>query len=151
MAEKDPVCVYGTDLEELRSGDTLPSAYFKSEVVVTSTSANFNTATPTDVNGMTFTITEDGDYVVHGAVNCDAENDIILMYLAVDTGGGAVTDTDSEVSHQGAGKKAEQMTIQITYPLDGLVIGDVVTLQIDTDGNDIDLQTRRMLIQKWTA
>jgi len=49
--------------------------YFKDSVVITSVSNNFNTSAPTDIPLMTYTITQDGDYILYAIVNTNPDQD----------------------------------------------------------------------------
>lgn len=138
--------VYDYLLGKLRTSDSGGNStiYFKDEVEVTTTSANFNSTTPTNVPNMTYTITQAGDYVFYGIVNCiNEESKEVEMYFAKN--GTTITSSVISDRHQ----KNDNQSIQGTYPLDGLVVGDVITIQMNTIGFDVDITTRRMLIQSW--
>ena len=138
---------YGTDASGTKGFHALPNtsqSYFKAEVEVTTASNNFNSNTPTNVPDMTYTITQAGDYVFYAIVNCNNdENEELDMYFAKN----GTTITNSVVTDRQ--QKDQDQSIQGTYPIDGLVIGDVITVQFDTRGDNVDLATRRMLIQSW--
>lgn len=120
------------------------SNYLKDRVIVTTASPNFNSGTPTNVPGMTYNIPNDGDYVFHTVININSDqNEGALAYFAVD----GVTETDSEVGVRV--QKNDDESISITYDIDGLTTGQVITVQLDTNGDNMDLNTRRMLIQSW--
>ncbi len=120
------------------------SSYLKDRVIVTTASPNFQSGTPTNVPGLTYNVPQDGDYVVHALVNINSDqNEGALLYLAVD----GVTDTDSEVGVRM--QKNDDESLSITYDIDGLTAGQVITVQLDTNGDNMDLNTRRMLIQSW--
>ncbi|GAG30713.1 unnamed protein product, partial [marine sediment metagenome] len=36
-----------------------------------------------------------------------------------------------------------------TFVLDGLVNGDLITFQFDTRNDNVDIETRRIIIQSW--
>ena len=138
---------YGTNASGTKGFHALPTAsssYLKADVEVTTTSNNFNSSTPTNVPDMTYTITQDGDYVFYAVVNCDNDqNEELDMYFAKN----GTTINNSIVTDRQ--QKNQDQSIQNTYPIDGLVIGDVITVQFDTRGDNVDLETRRMLIQSW--
>ena len=138
---------YGTDASGTKGFHALPNtsqSYFKAEVEVTTPSANFNSTTPTNVPDMTFTITQDGDYVFYAAVSCNNDqNEELDMYFAKD----GTTITNSVLIDRQ--QKNQDQSIQNTYPIDGLVVGDIITVQFDIRGDNVDLGTRRMLIQSW--
>ena len=118
--------------------------YFKDRVIVTTTSNNFNSNIPANVPGLTFAITLDGDYVFNAIVNNNNDqNEELEMYYAVN----GATILDSVVFKRE--QKNQDDNIQGTYDIDGLVIGDVVTVQLDTRGDNVDLLTRRMIIRSW--
>jgi len=118
--------------------------YFKDRIVVTTISNNFNSNVPANVPGLTFVITLDGDYVFNAIVNNNNDqNEELEMYYAVN----GATILDSVVFKRE--QKNQDDNIQGTYDIDGLVIGDVVTVQLDTRGDNVDLLTRRMIIRSW--
>ncbi len=120
-------------------------SYFKDSVIITSNSNNFNSGTPTDIPLMTYTITQDGDYILYAVVNSNPDQDEGFdIYYAVN----GVTVSDSIVRQEF--KKNKDVSIQGTWDVDGLVIGDVITIQGDTNNDNQDLKTRRIIIQSWT-
>ena len=139
---------YGTDGSGTKGYHTLPTAsisYFKAEVLSTTNSNNFNSNTPTNIPDITYTITQDGDYVFYSVVNCNNdENEELEMYFAKN----GTTINNSIVTDRQ--QKNQDQSIQNTYPVDGLVIGDVITVQFNTRGDNVDLLTRRMLVQSWS-
>ena len=139
---------YGTNASGTKGYHTLPTAsssYFKAEVLSTTNSNNFNSNTPTNIPDLSFTITQDGDYVFYSAVNCNNdENEELEMYFAKN----GTTINNSIITDRQ--QKNQDQSIQNTYPVDGLVIGDVITVQFNTRGDNVDLLTRRMLIQSWS-
>jgi len=138
---------YGTNGSGTKGFHDLPSVsnnYFKADLEVTTTSNNFNSSTPTNVPDMTYTITQDGDYVFYAVVNCNSdENEELEMYFAKN---GTTVNNSIVTDRQ---QKNQDQSLQNTYPIDGLVVGDVITVQFDTRGDNVDLETRRMLIQSW--
>lgn len=119
--------------------------YLKDEVLDNTASNNFNSNSPTNVPSLTYTVTQDGDYVFYSIINGKNEqNEESEMFFAKNN----VTESDS-ISTQ-CWRKKQDHSIQNTYPMNGLVIGDVITVQLDTRNDNIDLETRRMLIQSWT-
>lgn len=120
-------------------------SYFKDSVIITSNSNNFNSGSPTDIPLMTYTITQDGDYILYAVVNANPDKDEgFCLYYAVN----GTTVTDSIVCQEF--KKNKDVSIQGTWDVDGLVIGDVITIQGDTMNDNQDLTTRRIIIQSWT-
>jgi hypothetical protein len=128
--------------------DTTPvpvtTTYLKDRVVVITSSNNFNSNVPANVPDLTYTITQDGDYVFYAIVNNNNDqNEELEMYFAIN--GSPILDS---VVYQ-TERKNQDDSIQGTYDINGLVNGDVVTVQLDTRGDNVDLLTRRMLIQSW--
>jgi len=107
--------------------------------------AGFDTTTPTDVPGMSANITKAGDYVFFGILNLESNQNLELEFFIALNG---VTVATQLVSDEGRKKKGQ--SIQGTFALDNLVPGDVVTFQLDTDGDSITLTNRRWLAQSWT-
>jgi len=119
--------------------------YFKDSVIITSVSNNFNSATPTDIPLMSYTITQDGDYILYAIVNSNPDQDEGFdIYYAIN----GVTVNDSIVRQEF--KKNKDVSIQGTWDVDGLVIGDIITIQGDTNNDNQDLKTRRIIVQSWT-
>jgi len=120
------------------------SGYLKVQVTETTASNNFSSNTPTNVPGLTYTITVDGDYVLYSIINgeCD-NNEEMELYFAKN----GTTDIDSLA--QDRWQKKNVQSVQSTYALDGLVVGDVITVQLNTNNDDVDLQNRRLLLQTW--
>jgi len=120
------------------------STYIKDRIVVTTASPNFNSGTPTNVPGLTYNIPTDGDYILYTIVNINSDqNEGALLYFAVD----GVTDLDSEVGVRV--QKNDDESIQCTFDIDGLTAGQVITVQLDTNNDNMDLNTRRILVQSW--
>jgi len=120
-------------------------SYFKDSVIITSNSNNFNSGSPTDIPLMTYTITQDGDYILYAIVNTNPDQDEgFNIYYAVN----GTTVTNSIVCNEF--KKNKDVSIQGTWDVDGLVIGDIITIQGDTQGDNQDLRDRRIIIQSWT-
>jgi hypothetical protein len=119
--------------------------YFKDSVIITSNSNNFNSGTPTDIPLMTYTITQDGDYILYAIVNTNPDQDEgFNLYYAIN----GTTVSDSIVCQEF--KKNKDVSIQGTWNVDGLVIGDIITIQGDTKNDNQDLTTRRIIVQSWT-
>jgi hypothetical protein len=120
-------------------------SYFKDSVIITSNSNNFNSGSPTDIPLMTYTITQDGDYILYAIVNTNPDQDEgFNIYYAVN----GTTVNDSIVCQEF--KKNKDVSIQGTWDVDGLVIGDIITIQGDTMNDNQDLRDRRIIIQSWT-
>jgi len=120
-------------------------SYFKDSVVITSNSNNFNSGSPTDIPLMTYTITQDGNYILYAIVNTNPDQDEgFNLYYAIN----GTTVNDSIVCNEF--KKNKDVSIQGTWDVDGLLIGDIITIQADTKNDNQDLLTRRIIIQSWT-
>lgn len=118
--------------------------YFKDSVLVTTDSNNFNSNIPSDVTGLSYVITADGDYVFYSIVNTNNDqNEELEMYYAVN----GVTILDSVVIDRQ--QKNQDQSMQNTLAIDGLIIGDIVTVQFNTRNDNVDLRIRRILIQSW--
>ena len=126
------------------SGEGSESSYLKIQVVETTSSNNFSSNAPVNVPNLTYTIAVDGDYVLYTIINgeCD-QNEEIEVYFA----NNGVTITDSIA--QDRWQKKDDQSAQNTYSLNGLVVGDVITVQLNTNGDDVDLENRRLLLQSW--
>jgi hypothetical protein len=134
----------GVTLVEVYIPPVVAPTYFKDRVVVITNSNDFNSNVPANVPGLTYTITQDGDYVLYAIVNNNNDqNEELEMYFAIN----GVTILDSIVFQ--TERKNQDDNIQGTYDITGLVDGDIVTVQLDTRGDNVDLLTRRMLIQSW--
>jgi hypothetical protein len=120
-------------------------AYFKDSVVITSNSNNFNSGSPTDIPLMTYTITQNGNYILYAIVNTNPDQDEgFNLYYAIN----GTTVNDSIVCNEF--KKNKDVSIQGTWDVDGLVIGDIITIQADTQNDNQDILTRRIIVQSWT-
>jgi hypothetical protein len=124
--------------------EILPLSYFKTQVLSNVTSPNFSSNTPVDIPDLSFTITQDGDYVLYGIVNHEINPDSVCSLFFAKNG---VTITDSEASSRQ--KKNNVENVQTTYLETGLVIGDVITVRMDTENDTTDLGVRRFLLQSW--
>jgi hypothetical protein len=132
-------------INELEINASGTGNYFKDSVIITSNSNNFNSGTPTDIPLMTYTITQDGDYILYSIVNTNPDQDEgFNLYYAIN----GTTVNDSIVCQEF--KKNKDVSIQGTWDVDGLVIGDIITIQGDTQGDNQDLKTRRIIVQTWT-
>lgn len=140
----DDFTPYSIDENGVVTQLAVSASYSKNRVIVTTPSPNFNSNTPTDVPGLSFVIPKDGDYVFHTVVNINSDqNEGAFLYLAVD----GVTDTDSEVGMRM--QKNDDESISITYDIDGLSLGQIITVQLNTNADNMDLNTRRLLAQSW--
>lgn len=120
------------------------NTYFASQVIDTSASANFNSTTPTNVPGLTFTITQAGDYVLYSLINLSNDQDFTLECYFAKNG---TMDSNSKSCLQP--KKNTDNSVQNIYLMTGLVASDVITVQLNTQGDNTDLDLRRLLVQKY--
>ena len=121
--------------------------YIKDEVLINLVSPNFNSNVPTNIPGLTYTVsglTEARDFIFYCAVltNND-QNEELDFYIAKN----GVTDLDQVIIE--TQRKNQDQSIQGTFVLDGLVNGDVITFQFDTRNDNVDIETRRIIIQSW--
>jgi len=122
------------------------SAYAKQSVVVTTPSLNFNSGAPVNVPGLTLNVAADGDYVIYICVNINSDqNEEADLYVAVD----GVADTQSVAFSRL--QKNQDESIDLTFDIDGLTAGQVITAQLNTRNDNMDLLTRRMIIQSWNT
>lgn len=138
---------YGFDPAGNRGYHPIPtptSTYFKDTVIITSSSANFNSNAPVDIPDLTYVITQDGDYIFYAIINLtDEQNEEFEMYYAKN----ALTNTNEPVWRRF--QKKQDDSIQGTWSVDGLVIGDVITIQGNTRNDNVDLENRKIIIQSW--
>jgi len=137
---------YGTN-EAGTKGFHDVNKYIKDEVLINLVSPNFNSNVPTNIPGLTYTVsglTEPRDFVFYCAVltNND-QNEELDFYIAKN----GVTDLDQVIIE--TQRKNQDQSIQGTFVLDGLVNGDVITFQFDTRNDNVDIETRRIIIQSW--
>jgi len=127
----------------------LESNYFKVQTIVTTAVPNFNSNVPTDVPGLVFEVPVGGDYVFYSSITANNDqNEELDMFFALGDGITQVAIADSVVYDRQ--QKGQDQSIQNTFAIDGLVAGDFVTVQLDTRGDNVDLEVRRLLVQKWT-
>ena len=122
------------------------STYTKAEVLITSGSIS-GSASDVAVPSLTYTITQDGDYVIYAVLSVDiAGTDMKPFSLMLFKNG--VKETNSVTMD--FAKKNENQSIQLTYAMDGLVATDVIAVYCNNDNVDVDtIITGRMLIQSW--
>ncbi len=136
---------YGTDSSGNKGFHDMP--YIKENLVITTVSSNFNSNVPTDIPDMTYTISGLSgarDFIFYATVltNND-QNEELDLYIAKN----GTTDTNQVIVE--TQRKNQDQSIQGTFELDGLVNGDVITFQFDTRNDNVDIETRRMIIQSW--
>lgn len=137
---------YGTDSLGNKGFHNLNTSisYFKDTVIITTSSPNFNSNAPVDIPGMTYAITQDGNYVLYALINLkDEQNEEFEMYYAINS----TTNTIEPVWKRF--QKKQDDSIQGTWSIDGLVVGDVITIQANTRNDNVDLENRKIIIQSW--
>lgn len=137
---------YGTDNVGNKGFHNLiaSTSYFKDTVIITTSSANFNSNTPLDVPDLTYVVAQDGDYILYALINLrDEQNEEFEMYYAVN----GVTNTNEPVWKRF--QKKQDDSIQGTWSIDGLVVGNTITIQGNSRGDNVDLENRKIIIQSW--
>jgi len=134
----------GTDTILGGGGPTL--SYFKDTVSISGGSISAS-ASDQAVPTLTYTITQDGNYIVFAMVSVDiAGSDAKPFSIMLFKNG--VKETNSLTMD--FAKKNENQSIQLTYPMDSLVIGDTIAVYINNDNVQVtSLIIGRMLIQSW--
>ena len=133
-----------TDLTN--SGGGGGATYLKDYDVDLTTSNNFNSSAPTNIPGISFTVTDAGDYVFKSKVNCNADgNAEVEIYI----GKSGTFDPDSRVNIRQ--QKNQNESITVIHPLDGLIAADVITVMMNTNSDNIDLTERDLLSQSWNT
>ena len=123
-------------------------------------SNNFNSTVPTDVPDMQFTINSDGEFVFFSVINCNNDqNEEIDFFIALTplttkvvngnslTAGVQFTFVGQVITDRQ--QKGQDQSIQGTFALDNLEVGDIISFQLDTRGDNVDLTNRRYLAQSW--
>ena len=121
--------------------------YIKDTLIVTSISNNFSSNTPTNIPDMTYTVSGLSgirDFIFYAAVLTNNDQNEELDFFIAKNGS---TDLDQVIIE--IERKNQDQSIQGTFSLDGLVNGDVITFQFDTRSDNVDIKTRRILIQSW--
>jgi len=126
------------------------STYFKAEVTIATGVGGSISASASNqpVNTLNYTITQDGDYVFFAMVSVDiagtdAKPFSIMLYK------NAVLEADSLTMD--FAKKSEQQSVQLTFAIDSLVIGDVIQVYINNDNINVDsLVLGRIIAQSWS-
>jgi hypothetical protein len=121
-----------------------PNIYLKDSVIVTTPSNSFSSNVPVDVPGLTYTITQDGDYTFYTIINRKKKaSDEADIFFAKN----GITILDSESTDNEERNKVK--SAQNMFIIDNLSVGDVITVRMDTNGSNIDLNNRRLIIQSW--
>lgn len=137
-----------------------PVKYTKQQGLSETPSNNFNSNTPTDVPDMKLTIGENGDYVLYSVINCNNDqNEELDLYVAITPitdrvifGTPVLAGVQFTVLSQvvtDRHQKNQDQSIQGTFSLDELEIGDIIDFQLNTRGDNLDLNNRRYIVQSW--
>lgn len=137
-----------------------PVQYTKQQDSFETPSNNFNSNTPTDVPDMDLTIGVSGDYVLYSVINCNSDqNEELDLYIAITPitdrvifgtpvlAGVQFTVLSQVVTNRL--QKNQDQSIQGTFSLDDLEVGDIVNFQLNTRGDNLDLMNRRYIVQSW--
>ena len=139
---------YGSANSGTKGFHPLPSgiSYFKDTVIITTSSANFNSNTPVDIPDMSYVITQEGDYILYALINLNNDqNEEFEMYYAING-----TPNLSEPVWRRFQKNQDD-SVQGTWPVDGLQVGDIITIQGNTRGDNVDLENRKIIVQSWKS
>jgi len=124
--------------------NSVVGGYLKDSVIITSTSNNFNSNTPTDIPLMTYNVPNNGNFLLYAVINVNSDqNEEFDMYYAIN----GVTNTNQPVTLRF--QKNQDESIQGTWDIDGLTAGQTITIQANTRNDNVDLEARRMIIQSW--
>lgn len=137
-----------------------PVKYTKQQGVSETTSDNFNSNAPTNVPDMQLTITINGDYVLYSVINCNNDQNAELdLYVAITPitdrvifGTPVLAGVQFTVLSQivtDRQQKNQDQSVQGTFSLDDLEVGDIIDFQLDTRGDNVDLMNRRYIVQSW--
>jgi len=120
--------------------------YFKDTVTITSTSPASAVYSDTIIPGLTYTITKDGDYVIYAMITCTiASSDAKPFSLMVAKNGVVIANSETGDFN----KKNEAQSLQLTFPVDGLVASDVIAIFANSDGVSATVTLGRILLQSW--
>jgi len=119
---------------------------------------NFNSNTLTDVPNMQVTIATSGDYSFISTINCfNDQNEEVEVTLAITPiSSRSITLIDGTTQSLIAGsqfsftkqlqfdsqKKKQDQTLQRDFIIDGLLVGDEIDVQVNTRGDNIDIENR---------
>jgi len=120
-------------------------SYFQDTVTITS-GALPASASNIAVPSLTYTITEAGNYVIFSMISVDIGGQDAKPFGVMLYKNGVLIPNSLTVDFA---KKNEGQSIQLTYPIDGLIIGDVIAVYANNDNIVSTVLLGRMLIQKW--
>jgi hypothetical protein len=150
--------VNGTSLEGT-GNVSISGATLTKETSFSSTQINnFNSNTLTDVPNMKITIVTAGNYSFISTINCfNDQNEEVEVTLAITPiSSRSITLIDGTTQSLTAGsqfsfvkqlqfdtqRKKQDQTLQRDFIIDGLLVGDEIDVQINTRGDNIDIENR---------
>lgn len=122
--------------------------YFKDEVLITSGSIT-GSASDQAVPSLNYTIPagKAGNYVVYAVLSVDIDNSD-MKPLSIMLYKNTVKETNSVTMD--FAKKNENQSVQLTFAMDGLLVGDLIEVFVNNDNEDINtIITGRILMQKF--
>lgn len=153
-----PGVMSAADKTKLDGVSTGAVAYYKSHSVLVgvpftvTASPSFQAVTQTaaPINYLDWTAPSSGDYVVHAVLTFDAGGTDLKPFaitLALDTGSGFGVIGNSTINDYA--KKNEIQSAQLTYPINGVNVGDVVRVYCNNDNISCSIQFGSLFVQKW--
>ena len=116
----------------------------------TGSEPNFNSsgAPPTDIPDLTYTIVEDGSYLLMTSINFDADTSqrTFDIYFAIN--GTVEADSNVQNEQRHATNNTFISASWVNDGLESLVNGDVITIQGGTQSSNMDLFHRRLILIK---
>lgn len=120
-------------------------SYFQDTVTITSGTLSAS-ASNIAVPSLTYTITEAGNYVIFSMISVDIGGSDAKPFGVMLYKNGVLIPNSLTVDFA---KKNEGQSIQLTYPVDGLAIGDIIAVYANNDNITSTVLLGRMLLQKW--
>jgi hypothetical protein len=119
---------------------------------------NFNSNALTNVPNMQLTIASNGDYSFVSTINCnnDESEEVEVTLAITPISSRNITLIDGTIQSLTAGvqfsfvkqlqfdtqKKNQDQTLQRDFIIDGLLVGDEIDVQLDTRGDNVDIDNR---------
>ena len=119
---------------------------------------NFNTNTLTDVPNMQLTIASNGNYSFVSTINCSNDNneEVEVTLAITPISSRNITLIDGTIQSLTAGvqfsfvkqlqfdsqKKNQDQTLQRDFIINGLLVGDLIDIQLNTRGDNLDIDNR---------
>ena len=118
-------------------------------VETTGSSANFNVGSPAaDIPSLTYTIVEDGSYLLMTSINFDADTSQRTFDIFFAINGTVVSASAVQNEQRHSSNDTFISASWVNNGLESLTNGDVVTIQGITQSSNMDLFTRRMILIK---